>query len=170
MRGADVADRTHVEEVYQAFAARLAAQVYALTGDFAEAQDIVHDAFARALANPRRFTQLDNPQAWLRTVAVNLARSRLRRRKVFDRVVRRLPAEQAVPGVSPDHVELVRALQRLPRTLREAVVLHHVADLPVTEVAEILGCSAGAVKNRLMRGRQQLAAQLAEPVKEPDHA
>jgi DNA-directed RNA polymerase specialized sigma24 family protein len=75
-----VDEREQVREISAACAASLVSQVYALTGDFAEAQDVVQEAFARELGRPGRLVRTDNPEAWLRTVAVNLARSRHRRR------------------------------------------------------------------------------------------
>jgi RNA polymerase sigma-70 factor (ECF subfamily) len=162
-----------IREVYAASAARLVAQLFGVTGDYAEAQDVVQEAFVRLLARPGRFRQLDNPEAWLRTVALNVARSRHRRRQLFDRLLRsgRLGGtERGMPELSPDHVVLVEAMQRLPRGTREAVVLYHIGDLPVTEVAAALGCSVEAVKTRLFRGRQALAKYLADvpaPVGDP---
>jgi RNA polymerase sigma factor (sigma-70 family) len=132
----------HLEEIYAATAGRLA-QLYGLTGDFAEAQDVVQEAFARALARPSRLRDVDDPEAWLRTVAMNLAGSRHRRRAFLDRLSRsgRLAGPTPAPPLSPDHVALVAALQRLPSVIRETVVLHHIADLPVADVARVLGCS-----------------------------
>ncbi|MFG2107146.1 RNA polymerase sigma factor [Micromonospora chersina] len=155
----------HVRQVYAASAARLVAQMYAMTGDYAEAQDVVQEAFVRALARPARFREVTNPEAWLRTVALNVARSRHRRRVLLHGLVRsgRLdPAQPSAPGLTPDHVALVAALQRLPRQARETVVLHHLADLPVTEVATALGCSVEAVKTRLVRARRALADHLGD--------
>ncbi|MGR6319712.1 SigE family RNA polymerase sigma factor [Micromonospora soli] len=154
-----------VRQVYAASAARLVAQLYAMTGDYAEAQDVVQEAFVRALARPGRFRQVANPEAWLRTVALNVARSRYRRRAFLHGLVRsgRLdPAQRTAPDLSPDHVALVAALQRLPRQARETVVLHHLADLPVSEVAAVLGCSVEAVKTRLVRARRALADHLGD--------
>ena len=97
------------------------------------------------------------------TVAMNLARSRWRRRRLFDTLVRAGRVErtpESVPGISPDRVALVAALQRLPRATREALVLHHLADLPVAEVAAVTGASVGTVKSRLSRGRTALAELL----------
>jgi RNA polymerase sigma-70 factor (sigma-E family) len=158
-----VDDREHVQEVYAVSAGRLVAQMFALTGDYAEAQDVVQEAFVRALARPSRLRQLDNPEAWLRTVAMNLARSRHRRRMIFDRLVRTGRVDRTrdqVAGLSPDHVALVTALQRLPHDVRTTIVLHHIADLQVAEVARVLGCSVEAVKTRLVRGRRALAGHL----------
>lgn len=161
-----------LREVYAASAGRLVAQLYGMTGDFAEAQDAVQEAFARALARPAVLRRVDNPEAWLRRVAMNVARSRHRRRALFDRIVRsgRLPAAGAVPAISADHVALVAALQRLPRAVRETVVLHHIADLSVADVATALGCSVESVKTRLVRGRRTLARYLRETDKENSRA
>jgi RNA polymerase sigma factor (sigma-70 family) len=157
--------REAVREAYELYSARLVAQAYALTGDYAEAQDVVHEAFARVLAHPEKLAAVAETEAWLRTVVLNVFRSRYRRRMVFDRLVRsgrvdRTPDD--VPGISADRIALVAALQRLPRGTREALVLHHLADLPVTEVAAQLQVSVSAVKTRLVRGRAALAELLAD--------
>ena len=57
---------------------------------------------------------------------------------------------------------LVRALERLPEAQRHTLVLHHIADLPVHEVARELGVPEGTVKARLSRGRAALAALLTD--------
>lgn len=154
-----------VRQAYHTYHRRLVAQVYALTADLPEAQDVVQEAFARTLARPRSFLAADDPESWLRTVALNVARTRFRRQWVFARLVRtgRIePTAEAVPGLSPDRLALLAALRRLPRPTREAVVLHHLADLPVHEVAATLGVPVGTVKARLSRGRAALARLLAE--------
>lgn len=159
-----------VRELYLAHGAGLVASVYGLIGDYAEAQDVVHEAFARALTAPASFDELDNPNLWLRTVAVNLARSAARRRAVLGRLMRtgRLQTPSPVPGMSPDRVLVVAALQRVGRRLREVLVLHYLADLSVNEVAAILAISPSAVKARLQRGRRELAVLLADA--ELDHS
>jgi RNA polymerase sigma-70 factor (ECF subfamily) len=160
-----------LRDLYAASVGRLVAQLYGMIGDFAEAQDAVQEAFARALSRPAAIRDVDNPEAWLFRVAVNIARSRHRRRMLFDRIVRsgRLRSAAATPPLSPDHVVLVAALQRLPRATREAVVLHHIADRPVAEVAEMLGCSVETVKTRLLRGRRALADYLRDADRENSH-
>src|SRR4051794_13948909 len=66
-------------ELWSACAPRLVRAVYAITGDVGEAHDVVSEAFARAWARRRAFAQVDEPEAWLRTVAVRLAVSRWRK-------------------------------------------------------------------------------------------
>jgi len=127
-----------VRQAYHVYYRRLVGQVFGLIGDLAEAEDAVQEAFARVLAAPRSFLDAEEPERWLRVAALNVARTRYRRRWVFDRLVRSGRVEitrEAAPGLSPDRVALLAALRRLAPPTREAVVLHHLADLPVAEVA-----------------------------------
>ena len=162
-----------VRLAYEAYYRRLVTQVSGLVGDLAEAEDAVHEAFARVLASPRSFLRADDAERWLRVVALNVARSRYRRRWLFDRLVRSGRVEiapAAVPGISGDRVALLAALRRLAPPTREAVVLHHLADLSVAEVAATLEVPVGTVKARLARGRAALARFLSddEPVALPE--
>ena len=166
--------REAVRQAYSAHYRRLVAALYGLTGDYSDAQDLVQEAYARALARPRQFLDVADPEAWLRTVAINLARTRFRRRRLFDTLVRtgrvsRPP--ESVPGLDPNRVALISALQQLSRPTRETIVPHHLADLSVHEVAETLGVPVGTVKARLSRGRAMLATLLnekAEPAASPE--
>jgi RNA polymerase sigma-70 factor (ECF subfamily) len=166
--------REAVRQAYQAYYRRLVATLYALTADHGEAQDLVQEAYARALARPKLFLDVADPEAWLRTVAVNLARTRWRRRRLLDTMVRagRIAATpETVPGADPTRVALVAALAKLSRPTRETIVLHHIADMSVYEVAEQLGVPVGTVKARLSRGRALLADLLRDhepaPVRKP---
>jgi RNA polymerase sigma-70 factor, ECF subfamily len=105
---------------------------------------------------------VDNPEAWLRTVAINLLRSRWRRSALWRGLLPKLPGAAHVAELSADHVALVDALGRLPLALREVVVLHHIADLPTREVAATLGVAEGTVKSRLVKARSLLADAIAD--------
>jgi len=162
-----------VRQAYEAYYRRLVTQVAGLVGDLAEAEDAVHEAFARVLASPRSFLHADDAERWLRVAALNVARTRYRRRWLFDRLVRsgRIEITPATaPGVSADRMALLAALRRLAPPTREAVVLHHLADLSVAEVAATLDVPVGTVKARLARGRAALARFLSddEPVVLPE--
>jgi RNA polymerase sigma-70 factor (ECF subfamily) len=159
-----VVHRDVVGEVYAGSFQRLVVQLYAVTGDLGEAQEVVQEAFVRALAAPLSFTRLENPEAWLRRVALNLARSRHRRRLLLRRLLPRVAAPMAVPDTSPEHLVLMAAMRRLPAGQRHALALHYLADLPIDEVARTLDVSVGTVKSRLSRGRDALAALLADSV------
>lgn len=147
-------DDSGLRELYAASHGRLVVQVAALTGDLAEAQDVVQEAFVRAMGKWSLLRDYDNPEAWLYAVARNLARSRWRRAQ---RALHLAPAPQPAPELSPDRVALLAALSRLPADQREAIVLHHLVDLPLDEIALRQGVPLGTVKARLSRGRKALA-------------
>jgi len=155
-----VAEDGYVREVYEASYRRLVAQAYAVAADRVEAEDAVQEAFARAVAAGDRFRRLDNPEAWLRTVALNVLRRRWRRASMFRALSPRLAAPADVPGISEDHVVVVEALRSLPFQQRETLALFYLGDLPVQEIAATLGVADGTVKSRLTRGRTALAALL----------
>ena len=158
-------DEAEFDDFYTSSFARLTAQVYALIGDRDEAQECVQEAFARAWSHRRRLHRDQRPEAWVRTVAYRLAVSRWRRTvralRPPDRALS--PAGSTAPP-SESHVAVVEALKRLPEAQRRVLVLHHIADLSVHEVAREVGAPEGTVKARLSRGRAALAALLDEGV------
>lgn len=149
-------------ELYHAGYRRLVAQVYAFTTDLVEAQDAVQEAFARALARRHGLRDVDVPEAWLRTVAINVVRRRWRRRQLLDTILlRERPlARVTAAAPEPDNTDLREALATIPRQYREVIVLHYLADLPLGEVAELLEVPVGTVKSRLSRGREALRGLL----------
>jgi RNA polymerase sigma-70 factor (ECF subfamily) len=152
-------------EFYAAHFHSLTVQLFAHTGDVNEAQDVVQEAFCRALARWSRLVTYDDPVAWVRRVAWNLATSRWRRVRTAMTFVSK-QREELVPEPSPDRVMLVAALSRLPERQRRAVVLHYLADLPLSTIAAELGVAEGTVKSWLHRARTALAEQLVRV----DHA
>ncbi|QCX26310.1 SigE family RNA polymerase sigma factor [Nocardioides jishulii] len=160
-----------VARLFEAAYRRLVLQLLGVCGDLTEAEEVVQEAFVRAVARGRRFQELDNPEAWLRTVAVNQARSRQRRRKLGEALHLARGRESRpvsdLSDASTDRVVLLAAMQQLPTTQREAIALHHLADLPVAEVAQTLGVPVGTVKARLSRGRTALATLLGDDAPAP---
>jgi RNA polymerase sigma-70 factor, ECF subfamily len=149
------------EEFYAAYFHSLTIQLFAYAGDLAVAQDVVQEAFCRALERWKRVSAFDDPAAWVRRVAWNLATNRWRRAKTTAQFIRRHREEYA-PAPSPDRVALARALGALPAQQRRAVILYYLADLPVRDIARQDGVAEGTVKSWLHRGRLALAAQLTE--------
>jgi RNA polymerase sigma-70 factor, ECF subfamily len=150
------------DELYAAHYADLTVQLYAYFGDRQEAQDVVQEAFCRALARWRQVSAYEDPVAWVRRVAWNLAVSRWRRTRTALTFVRRQRREEPqLAGPDADRVALVAALATLPDTQRRAVVLHYLGDLTVAEIAEREGVAEGTVKSWLHRGRARLADHFA---------
>lgn len=151
------------DEFYAASFRRVTGQVYAMIGDFDEATECVQEAFARAWAHRRKLDRAEYPEAWVRTTAYRIAVSRWRRRKRGERSPDRAVSHSGIaPAVDESHVALVAALKQLPEAQRQALVLHHIADLPVQQVAAEVGVPEGTIKARLSRGRAALAALLAD--------
>jgi len=160
-----------VREVYDVSYRRLVGQLTGVTGDPSEAEDVVMEAFVKAVKVAGEFARLDNPEAWLRTVAVNAARSRWRRRRWLRESAPALDLSATTyADLEPDRLDLLAALRRLPSGQREVIGLHHLADLPVAEVAETLGIPVGTVKARLSRGRAALAHLLAGSDVQPERS
>jgi RNA polymerase sigma-70 factor (ECF subfamily) len=151
------------DDFYAAAFQRLVGQLYAMIGDRDEAQECVQEAFVKAWSHRKQLDRARAPEAWVRTTAYRLAVSRWRRtvrsRRDPDRA---LQATAERGGPSEDRVALVEALRQLPEAQRRALVLHHVCDLSVADVAAELGVPEGTVKARLSRGRAALLALLGD--------
>jgi RNA polymerase sigma-70 factor (ECF subfamily) len=147
-----------IEDVYAAHAGSLSLLLFAYTGDLAEAQDLVQEAFCRALPRWQKISRYDDPVAWLRKVAFNLAASRWRRLRTAAR--HRWAPEVHVPEPSPDRVLLVAALAQLPESQRRALVLHYLADLTTADIARHEDVADSTVRVWLHRGRKALATLL----------
>lgn len=157
-------DAESFDAFYTGAFATLVGQLYAMTGNHAEAQDCVQEAFVRAWDHRERLDHAEAPEAWVRTVAWRLAVSRWRRARLALRPPDRARgAATTVPEPGIAHTALVQALRRIPAEQRRAIVLHHLCDLCVAEVAAETGSPVGTVKARLSRGRAALAALLDDP-------
>jgi RNA polymerase sigma-70 factor (sigma-E family) len=154
-------DTAEFDAFYAASAGRVVGHVYALTGNRAEAEDAVAEAFTRAWQRWHTVREADSPEAWVRRVASRIAVSSWRKTVNRLRAHHRASSVADVPGLSEDHVALVGALQRLSPNQRRAIVLHYLADLSVTEISAEMGAPTGTVKAHLARGRRAMAGLLS---------
>jgi RNA polymerase sigma-70 factor, ECF subfamily len=151
---------TDFDELYATHYGDLTVQLYAYFGDRQEAQDVVQEAFCRALQRWKHVSAYEDPVAWVRRVAWNLATSGWRRRRTALAFVRR-HREEHTAGPDPDRIAVLTALATLPPAQRRAMVLYYLTDLSVAEIAERENVAEGTVKSWLHRGRTALAAQFA---------
>ena len=135
----------------------LFAQAYALTGNVEEAQDIVQEVMIRTWRRWSRVSKMDRPSSWARKVLNNLAVGHWRTRRAHASV-----SENATPVAAPGigHLDVARALRRLPENQRTALILHDVIGLSVAEVAGEMDAPEGSIRGWLSRGRQSLANEL----------
>jgi RNA polymerase sigma-70 factor, ECF subfamily len=155
---------------YDATWPRTVACAYAMTGILNDAEDLAQEAYSRAWPRWSSLREYDDPGAWVRQVATRLAVSRWRRARTAVGFLARSREPEPAPPPSEATAALVAALKQLPETQRRAIVLHHLGDLPLSEIARIEHCPEGTVKARLSRGRAALATLLAPQDGERSHA
>ena len=156
-------EREYVEFVTARFAAakRLA---YLLSGDPHRADDLVQQIFTALYVRWRRVRTVDNLDAYLRRMLVRGFLSE-RRRAWWSRVDLTGSVPDRLGPAGPDledRVLLRTALGRVPRRQRAVLVLRFICDLPVAEVAQLLGCSEGTVKSQTTHGLAALRRALGE--------
>jgi RNA polymerase sigma-70 factor (ECF subfamily) len=134
--------------------------LYRLLGDLALAEDLTQETFTRAWKARVRLPALENPRAWLYRIATNAARDHHRRARLLAwwPLLGREPALEAEdPADSAIESEAMRrALLKLAPDYRVPLVLYTCQEFTVAEIAAALDLSVDAVKQRLVRARQQL--------------
>ena len=134
---------------YSAHFPRLVGSLVLYTGDRELAMDLAQETMARAYRDWRKVSHLDAPPAWLHRVAFNLANSAFRRRLIERRSAKRLDDPSQTPHHDTDAADAmdVRArVSTLPPRQKTALVLRYFADMPITEVAQVMGCAEGTVR------------------------
>lgn len=127
--------------------------------DRARAEEIAQDAFVQLYLNWAKVSGYEQPDAWVRRIAIRLAMRSIRRDRLWAAIRHRLVREDSQYD---EPLELGGAIKRLSGGQRAAIVLHYYEDRPVREIASMLGCSEPTVRVHLHRGRQRLAALLRE--------
>ena len=146
-RDEDEAHRSHAAEVYR--------YVYAVLGNRADAEDVTQTTFVNALRALERGEQPRKPANWLITIAHNLIRQRFRqqqsrpRQVELDRDLPSLEVDDDVPAIE----DLVRVLQRIPESQREALVLREMEGRSYKEISAILDVSETALESLIFRAR-----------------
>jgi RNA polymerase sigma-70 factor (ECF subfamily) len=155
---------------------QVVATVALVCGSTATAEDAVQEALARAWEHLAQGKPIERLGAWVTTVALNLARSQMRRWRSERRARTKLgalrPEIHDVTGASGEAYAVRQALLELPRRQREVTALRYYLGFDVRAIAEHLGIAEGTVKAMLFRARQSLATALGDddPNAEQGHA
>jgi RNA polymerase sigma-70 factor (ECF subfamily) len=165
---APVERKLEADDVIRAFVdgeyRQVVATVALVCGSTATAEDAVQEALARAWEQSARGTEIERLAAWVTTVALNLARSQMRRWRCERRVRTRLSASRPelhdATGASGEAYAVREALRSLPRRQREVTALRYYLGLDVRAIAEYLDIAEGTVKAMLFRARRALAVAL----------
>ena len=139
--------------------------------DPGEANEVTQDTFIAALRSLKSFREVSTFKAWLYRIALNISRSRLRKRKALGRLQRTLISLFEVQSRSSQNLEDIfisdeedaiiwKAIEKLGEKHRIPIVLRYYHELSVAEIAEIMGLKEGTVHSRLSIGREKLRLQL----------
>ena len=154
-------DVVDVTALYRRYAPELYRFAHALSGDRAEAEDVVSETFVRAWASAESIVT-STVRGYLFTIARRVYLQRLRTRRRHTALAPELPAAGADPhAASEARAELARVgahLLRLKESDRAALLLHAVHGLSHAEVAAALGITPSAAKVKVHRARLALAA------------
>ena len=135
---------------------------YVQLQDQALAEDAVQETFLKAYKGFDSFRGDSSEKTWLTRIAVNTCRD-FQRGGWFKHTDRRVTPDMLPVGtVQPDteDLDLSLAVMKLPRKMREAILLYYYQDMSTEEIAETLGIAQSSVSNRLRRGREKLRKML----------
>ncbi len=157
-----VAASRALDDLYRAHATEVYRYAYAVLGNHADAEDVTQTTFVNALRALERGERPRKPSNWLITITHNIVRQRFRQQQARPTEVEldRDVAQQSADNEGPSMEELVRGLQRIPQSQREALVMRELEGRPYREIAEILGLSTSALETLLFRARRSLADEL----------
>jgi len=131
---------------------------YVQLQDQALAEDAVQETFLKAYKGFDSFRGDSSEKTWLTRIAVNTCRD-FQRGGWFKHTDRRVTPDMLPVGtIQPDteDLDLSLAVMKLPRKIREAILLYYYQDMSTEEIAETLGIAQSSVSNRLRRGREKL--------------
>ena len=156
-----------LSELFAAHSRRLVGALTVYTGDSSDAEDLAQEAFARVHSSRRQLRDPDRVVSYLYSVAFNLARTRWRRQRTFDRLVPRLGRSvEAETDLAVDSLQnsavaaTTAAVTALPERQRACVVLHYYTELSVADTATALGISVNSAKTHLQRALTSLRTTL----------
>ena len=148
--------------------------VFRFVGNRIDAEDIVQETFLRVFKNKHYYKEIAKFSTWVYTIAGNLAKTELRRRKRrkvfsvsnfvneerdFDIPDSNRNPEKEVDGSLKDDF-IQKAIDKLPPKFKEVILLRDVQGFAYEEISQILGIPLGTVKSRVNRGRLKLQEDL----------
>ena len=162
------------EQIVQRYKDPLTNFVYHFLGNRIDAEDVVQETFLRVYRNKHLYRRIAKFSTWIYTIASNLAKTELRRRrrrkvfsvsqmgydqKDYDLPDGNLNPEQVVDGGMKGDI-IREEIEALPVKFREVVVLRDIDEFSYEEISEILKIPIGTVKSRVNRGRLRLQKRL----------
>lgn len=148
--------------------------IYRFLGNAEEAEDLVQETFLRVYRNKNAYQKIAKFSTWIYTIAGNLAKTELRKRKRrkffsitdlgyedkdYDISDEAFNPEKSVDGSIKEEI-IHKEIQALSPKFREVILLRDVQELSYEEISQIVGIPLGTVKSRVNRGRLKLQERL----------
>ena len=152
------------EERFGALWQRAYVVAYRVLGSRPAAEDIAQETLARAYSWWSRIAR--SPSGWVAKVAYGLAIDQVRRQKVARLVLERDVADSGPELRIEDRMDLMAAIERLPRRQRQVVVLRYLADQSEADTAEALGVKITTVREHAARALGALGGRLVAGLRE----
>ena len=159
-------DPVVIETIVRAYYAPILRLASSILNDFADAEDATQETFIKAAFNLDRYRTGTNFKTWLYTIAVNTCRGMLRKRKTrahLQMLFSNISYSVSRTSFPEDHViefeisnDLKTAIHALDEKHRLPILLRFVHELPIAEIAQILGVRQGTIDSRLHYGIQKL--------------
>ncbi len=166
IRAVQNGDLVAFDRLVDRYKSRLMSVIGRMLSSHEEAEDVVQETFIRVYQHRQSFNFQHCFSTWIYTIALNLARNELRKRKKFKfydiSEMKGNEAEFAVEMKLPSRLPqaLNTVIQGLPEKYRAAFILRDIQELPYDEVAKVLGIPLGTVKSRVNRARMMLRDKL----------
>jgi len=166
MKATQNGDMVAFNELVDRYKDRLMNVIGRMLSSVEEAEDIVQETFVRVYQHRQSFNFQHCFSTWIYTIALNLARNELRKRKKFKFFditdmkgnESEFAVEMKLPSKLPE--VLNKAIKDLPEKYRTAFILRDIEEMPYEEVAKILSVPLGTVKSRVNRARMMLRDKL----------
>ncbi len=169
-------DEYAFEEIVHRYKDRLLNFVFRFLGQIDEAEDIVQDTFLKVYKNRDAYENIARFSTWIYTIAGNLAKTELRKRKrrrVFS--ISRMGVDEKeyeIPstGKSPEentegnfNEKMIQAaIEKLPEKFRTVIILRDIQELSYDDISKIIGVPLGTIKSRVNRARLKLRELLKD--------
>ena len=178
-------DKGAFDEIVRRYASKMVNLAYRITGDRELAEDIGQETFFRAYRSAARYREISKFSTWLHTIAINLCRNELRRRKFrmysLEGMAERdedskiridVADEKGKPDREVERKELGRlikdAVATLPEKFKTPLVLRDMQGLTYEEIGQILDLPEGTVKSRINRARLRVKELLEPKLRDED--
>lgn len=150
-------ERLAQRKLYERYSNAMYTVAYRITGDFDLANDVLQEAFIKVFRNLAKFRQESTLGAWIKTIVVRTALSRIKRRQNFEPLENHHTKDMIVEWRTDLDVEyLEKAINALPEGYRAVFVMIEVEGYSHKEVAEMLGISVGTSKSQLFYAKKRL--------------